>query len=43
MESAVRVPLSQAACRAVKAWRYSQGSLPKTAPSVYLYENASEL
>jgi len=29
--------------KSTKAWRDSQGSLPKTGPNTYLYENSTEL
>jgi hypothetical protein len=40
MESAMR-PLLDGAC--LKAWRDSQGSLPKTGLNAYLDDNATEL
>jgi hypothetical protein len=44
MESAIEAVLRRTCPTApAKAWRDSQGSLPKTGPDAYLDDNATEL
>jgi hypothetical protein len=44
MESAIEAPTGRAGSAAPKkAWRDSQGSLPKTGSNAYLDDNATEL